>query len=81
MRINKTYLNKETREPMATERAHEQDTHTAHISRDDLERKLRAFQGDIKGKVDNQRSNLMAAAGGSALAAADRLLPARQAER
>ena len=35
----------------------------AHISRDDLERKLRAFQGDIKGAVDNQRTNLMMAAG------------------
>ncbi len=31
------------------------------ISRDDLESKLRAFQGDIKGKVDDQKSNLMAA--------------------
>ena len=28
-----------------------------------LERKLRAFQGDIKGAVDNQRNNLMVAAG------------------
>ena len=36
---------------------------TGHISRDDLERKLRAFQGDIKGAVDNQRNNLMVAAG------------------
>lgn len=34
-----------------------------HISRDDLERKLRALQGDIKGAVDNQRTNLMMAAG------------------
>ena len=34
-----------------------------HISRDDLENKLRAFQGDIKGAVDNQRTNLIAAAG------------------
>ena len=34
-----------------------------HISRDDLEHKLRAFQGDIKGAVDNQRNNLMVAAG------------------
>ena len=33
------------------------------ISRDDLERKLRALQGDIKGAVDNQRTNLIAAAG------------------
>ena len=35
----------------------------SHISRDDLERKLRALQGDIKGAVDNQRTNLIAAAG------------------
>ena len=35
----------------------------AHISRDDLESKLRALQGEIKGAVDNQRTNLMAAAG------------------
>jgi hypothetical protein len=34
------------------------------ISRDDLESKLRAFQGDIKGKVDDQKSNLMAAGAG-----------------
>jgi hypothetical protein len=34
-----------------------------HISRDDLERKLRALQGEIKGAVDNQRNNLMVAAG------------------
>lgn len=36
---------------------------SSHISRDDLERKLRALQGDIKGAVDNQRTNLIAAAG------------------
>ena len=35
----------------------------SHISRDDLERKLRALQGDIKGAVDNQRTNLIAAVG------------------
>ena len=35
----------------------------SHISRDDLERKLRALQGDIKGAVDNQKTNLLAAAG------------------
>lgn len=34
------------------------------ISRDDLERKLRAFQGDIKGKVDDQKSNLMTVGAG-----------------
>ena len=35
----------------------------SHISRDDLERKLRALQGDIKGAVDNQKTNMIAAAG------------------
>ncbi len=34
------------------------------ITRDDLEHKLRAFQGDVKGKVDDQKSNLMAAGAG-----------------
>jgi len=34
-----------------------------HISRDDLERKLRAFQGDIKGAVDSQRNNIVVVAG------------------
>ena len=34
-----------------------------HISRDDLERKLRALQGDIKGAVDNHRTNQIASAG------------------
>ncbi len=38
-------------------------TTPSHISREDLERKLRAFQGDIKGAVDNQKTNLLAAAG------------------
>lgn len=37
---------------------------TATISREDLERKLRAFQGDIKGKVDDQKTNLVAAGAG-----------------
>jgi hypothetical protein len=38
---------------------------TSHkITRDDLEHKLRAFQGDVKGKVDDQKSNLMAAGAG-----------------
>jgi hypothetical protein len=37
---------------------------STHISRDDLEGKLRAFQGDIKDKVDDQKSNLMAAGAG-----------------
>ena len=34
------------------------------ITRDDLEQKLRAFQGEVKGKVDDQKSNLMAAGAG-----------------
>ena len=34
------------------------------ITRDDLELKLRSFQGDVKGKVDDQKSNLMAAGAG-----------------
>ena len=33
----------------------------AHISRDDLESKLRAFQGDIRGRVNDQKSNIVAA--------------------
>jgi hypothetical protein len=37
---------------------------TTHISRDDLESKLRAFQGEIKGKVDDQKSTLMTAGAG-----------------
>jgi hypothetical protein len=41
-----------------------QSTTQTTITRDDLERKLRALQGDVKGKVDDQKSNLMAAAGG-----------------
>ena len=38
-------------------------TTPSHISRDDLEHKLRALQGEIRGAVDNQRTNLMAVAG------------------
>ena len=34
------------------------------ITRDDLESKLRAFQGDIKGKVDDKKSTLMTAGAG-----------------
>lgn len=39
------------------------------ITRDDLERKLRALQGDVQGKVDDQKSTLMTAgaAGGMLL--------------
>jgi hypothetical protein len=34
------------------------------ISRDDLETKLRAFQGDIKDKVDDQKRNIAAVGAG-----------------
>jgi hypothetical protein len=34
------------------------------ITRDDLERKLRALQGDVQGKVDDKKSTLMAAGAG-----------------
>jgi hypothetical protein len=34
------------------------------ITRDDLESKLRAFQGDVQGKVDDQKSTIMAAGAG-----------------
>jgi hypothetical protein len=36
----------------------------SHISRDDIEFKLRALQGDVQGKVDDRRSTLLAIAGG-----------------
>ena len=39
-------------------------TTESKITRDDLERKLRAFQGEVKGKVDDKKSNLMAAGAG-----------------
>jgi hypothetical protein len=34
------------------------------ITRDDLEAKLRALQGDVQGKVDDQKSTLLAAGAG-----------------
>ena len=34
------------------------------ITRDDLESKLRAFQGDVQGKVDDKKSTLLAAGAG-----------------
>jgi hypothetical protein len=37
---------------------------TTTITRDDLEGKLRAFQGGIKGKVDDQKSTLMSVGAG-----------------
>jgi hypothetical protein len=37
------------------------------ITRDDLERKLRALQGDVQGKVDDQKSTLMTAGAGAGM--------------
>ena len=34
------------------------------ITRDDLESKLRGLQGDVQGKFDDRKSNLMAAGAG-----------------
>jgi hypothetical protein len=36
----------------------------SRISREDIESKLRALQGDVQGKVDDRRSTLVAIAGG-----------------
>lgn len=38
-------------------------TPPAHISRDDLEGKLRAFQGDVQNKVHDKKHTLMIAGG------------------
>lgn len=38
------------------------------VSREDIEKKLRALQGDVQGKVDNRRSSLFAIAGGVGVA-------------
>ncbi len=38
-------------------------TPPAHISRDDLEGKLRAFQGDVQNKVHDKKQTLMIAGG------------------
>lgn len=40
------------------------------VSRDDLERKFRSLQGEVKEKVDEQRSKLMMAAIGAGVLAA-----------
>lgn len=34
------------------------------VSRQDIENKLRALQGDVQGKVDDRRSTLLVVAGG-----------------
>ncbi len=37
---------------------------TERISREDIEAKLRALQGDIQGKVEDRKSTVMVVAGG-----------------
>jgi hypothetical protein len=41
---------------------------SARVSREDIENKLRALQGDVQGKVDDRRSTLLAVAGGVGVA-------------
>jgi len=43
-------------------------TRTERVSRQDIENKLRALQGDVQGKVDDRRSSLMVVAGGVGIA-------------
>jgi hypothetical protein len=41
-----------------------QTAKTERISREDIEAKLRALQGDVQGKVEDRRSTVMVVAGG-----------------
>jgi hypothetical protein len=41
-----------------------QTAKTERISREDIEAKLRALQGDIQGKVEDRKSTVMVVAGG-----------------
>lgn len=41
-----------------------QTAKTDHISREDIEAKLRALQGDVQGKVEDRKSTVMVVAGG-----------------
>lgn len=44
------------------------DTTTpTHITPDDLRHKLQAFQGDVQGKVDDQKTTIATVAGGAGL--------------
>ncbi|HUF96853.1 MAG TPA: hypothetical protein VMM60_01915 [Ilumatobacter sp.] len=36
---------------------------TAKITPEDLENKLRAFQGDVRGKIESKKNNLLAVGG------------------
>jgi hypothetical protein len=40
---------------------------TERVSRDDLEAKFRALQGDIQGRVEAKKPSLLAIAGGAAI--------------
>jgi hypothetical protein len=44
------------------------DSSSSRVSRQDIEDKLRALQGDVQGKVDDRRSTLLAVAGGVGVA-------------
>jgi hypothetical protein len=44
------------------------DSSSSRVSRQDIENKLRALQGDVQGKVDDRRSTLLAVAGGIGVA-------------
>lgn len=41
-----------------------QTAKTERISREDIESKLRALQGDVQGKVEDRKSTVMVVAGG-----------------
>jgi len=41
-----------------------QTVKTERISREDIEAKLRALQGDVQGKVEDRKSTMMVVAGG-----------------
>jgi hypothetical protein len=41
-----------------------QTAKTERISREDIEAKLRALQGDVQGKVEDRKSTVMVVAGG-----------------
>lgn len=43
-------------------------TDSSRVSRQDIENKLRALQGDVQDKVDDRRSTLLAVAGGVGVA-------------
>jgi hypothetical protein len=43
-------------------------TESSRVSRQDIENKLRALQGDVQDKVDDRRSTLLAVAGGVGVA-------------